>query len=632
MTRPGVHAMPYGAQCEGKQVRFRLWAPALESVELNLHLEGHWQRRAMQPAEPGWFELRTEEAAPGTLYSYRLPDGLAVPDPASRRQYDDVHGPSVVVDAGTFEWRHRDWLGRRWSDAVIYELHVGTFTLEGSFDGVQRRLDHLVETGITALELMPVGDFPGRRNWGYDGTLIFAPDCCYGSPDALRRLIDAAHGRGLMVLLDVVYNHFGPDGNYLHRYAPQFFTDRVSTPWGAGIDFGRPPVREFFIHNALYWLHEYCLDGLRLDAVHAIVDASSPDVLEELVQRVHGSLDGERQVHLVLENDDNAAHYLARSEAGVTAYTAQWNDDLHHAMHVLTTGEDDGYYADYADRPADHLLRCLTEGFAYQGQVSAYRGGAPRGEPSAALPPGAFIGFLQNHDQVGNRAFGERLAALAAAQAVRAAAAVLLLAPAPPLLFMGEEWGAVQPFLYFCDFPDELAAAVREGRRQEFAKFARFSKPGAAEAIADPTDESAFARSRLDWEHPHQEPYASHLRHTRRLLRLRQTHLAPRQVTGEAAAGTAQRFGRAGVHVVWRLGDGAALTLLANMCRDAAVPAPAAAGTLLYASHDASGSPLTDVEHEPLPGAGPDAANPRPSQLAAWEVRWLLEHGTDARG
>jgi malto-oligosyltrehalose trehalohydrolase len=322
------------------------------------------------------------------------------------------------VDPGAFDWQDEGWPGRPWEEAVVYELHVGTFSPEGTFAGVERRLDYLASLGVTAIELMPVGDFPGRWSWGYDGVLPFAPDASYGRPEDLKRLVQAAHARGLMVLLDVVYNHFGPEGNYLHVFARDaFFTERHHTPWGAAINFDGPGaalVRRFFVDNALYWIEEYHFDGLRLDAVHAICDDSATHVLEEIAANVRAGPGRERQVHLVLENDANQSRFLARDANAGRAVTAQWNDDLHHALHAILTGEADGYYADYAAAPQAHLGRCLAEGFAYQGDASPYRRGKARGERSAHLPPGAFVGFLQNHDQVGNRAFtsGQRLSRL----------------------------------------------------------------------------------------------------------------------------------------------------------------------------------------------------------------------------
>ncbi|MGD8875115.1 MAG: malto-oligosyltrehalose trehalohydrolase, partial [Gammaproteobacteria bacterium] len=507
--------MPFGAEllADGR-TRFQLWAPSASRVDLCLRQPAAagssvtdepaaLTELPMEPAADGCFSLTTARAGAGDRYQYRIDGGMLVPDPASRFQPEDVHGPSEVIDPGAWNWRDGDWRGRPWEEAVIYELHVGSFTPAGNFAAVQEKLDYLRDLGVSAIELMPVADFPGRRNWGYDGALLFAPDSRYGRPEALKALVDAAHARGLMVFLDVVYNHFGPEGNYLHVYARQFFTERHLTPWGAAIDFDGPHsqrVRQFFIHNALYWLEEYHFDGLRLDAVHAIPDASQPDILTELAQRVHAVFDRRRHIHLVLENDHNSAHYLVRDAAGRPhCYTAQWNDDIHHALHVLLTAESGGYYRDYAADPLRHLGRCLAEGFAYQGEPSAYRDDRPRGEPSTHLPATAFVSFLQNHDQVGNRACGERITLLADAARIRAATVLLLLAPAPPLLFMGEEWGCTQPFLFFCDFGPELAEQVVAGRRQEFAQFPQFSDPAARRRIPDPLDSATFRQSVLDW-------------------------------------------------------------------------------------------------------------------------------------
>ncbi len=352
-------------------------ANALTSVSMTGNSSYPWLHLAMTGLSSG-----LQKPGPGSCYRFRIDGGLRVSDPASRYNPADVHGPSQVIDPCEFDWEDEGWRGRPWSEAVIYELHVGTFTLAGTFAGVKDRLDYLVDLGVTAIELMPVADFPGARNWGYDGVLPFAPESSYGHPEELKDLVQTAHQKGLMVFLDVVYNHFGPEGNYLHIYTPQFFSKRHSTPWGAAINFDGPGsrvVRDFFIHNALYWLTEYHFDGLRLDAVHAILDGSDPDILLELAEAVHRGPGKERHLHLVLENDQNAAHYFDRG------YRAQWNDDIHHALHVLLTGETDGYYQDYADRPVGYIGRCLTEGFAYQGEPSSYRGGVPRGELSRDL-------------------------------------------------------------------------------------------------------------------------------------------------------------------------------------------------------------------------------------------------------
>jgi maltooligosyltrehalose trehalohydrolase len=375
--------MPFGAEVlDDGSVRFRLWAPAAVRVDLCPGFGGQERLLEMKAGADGWLERVTREARPGELYRYRINGDQEVPDPASRYPPRDVHGPSQVVDPAIFAWEDDTWQGRPWDEAVFCELHVGTFSPEGTFRGVAERLDYLSDLGITAIELMPVADFPGERNWGYDGVLPFAPAATYGGPADLKALVQAAHRKGLMVFLDVVYNHFGPEGNYLHLSAPTFFTGRHQTPWGDGINFdgeGSRVVRDFFIHNALYWLEEYRFDGLRLDAVHAIAGDSKPDILVELAEAVTNGPGRKRQIHLVLENDHNAAHYLERrADRAPRWYAAPWNDDFHHAAHLLATGESDGYYLDYRDRPAVKLAHCLVEGFAYQGDPSRLRGGVSR--------------------------------------------------------------------------------------------------------------------------------------------------------------------------------------------------------------------------------------------------------------
>jgi maltooligosyltrehalose trehalohydrolase len=511
------HTMPFGAEVLGDGgVRFRLWAPGAQQVSLVL---GN-RELAMRPGEGGWYET-LEKAAPGALYRYRIDGGQEVPDPASRFQPRDVDGPSEVIDPHAFEWQDEGWRGRAWQEAVLYELHVGTFTSQGSYSGVISKLPYLKDLGVTAIELMPLSDFAGRRNWGYDGVLPYAPDSSYGRPEDLKALVQAAHQHRLMVFLDVVYNHFGPKGNFLGLYAPGFFTDQHNTPWGAAINFAADPVRQYFIHNALYWLEEYHFDGLRFDAVHAIIDESPRHVLEDIAAAVHAR-DPDRHVHLVLENDANQARFLGEGK-----YHAQWNDDSHHAYHVLATGESDGYYVSYIDAPAKHLARCLAEGFAYQGEVSPFSK-APRGEPSRHLPPRCFVDFMQNHDQIGNRAHGERLASLADDNKLKVLSAILLLAPSPPLIFMGEEWACHQPFLFFCDFEGELGEAVRNGRREEFARFAAFADPKARARIPDPLSEQTFKRSVLRWKDARSTQGRAWLAHYTRLLELRRTEIAPR--------------------------------------------------------------------------------------------------------
>jgi maltooligosyltrehalose trehalohydrolase len=602
--------MPFGAEYrDDGSVRFRLWAPAARQVELCL--AGTSVEIPLERRDQGWFELVTDAAKPGTQYRFRINGEQEVPDPASRFQPQDVHGPSEVVRPDAFDWRDHAWRGRRWEEAVIYELHVGAFSSPGTFSAVRDRLDYLADLGITAVELMPVADFPGRHNWGYDGVFLFAPDSVYGRPEDLKELVQSAHERGIMVLLDVVYNHFGPEGNYLRSYAPQFFTDRHRTPWGDGINFDGPEsrvVRDFFIHNALYWLTEFHFDGLRLDAVHAIIDDSTPHILTELADAVRSAIGADHYVHLILENDRNQAHHLKRGEhCRPMRYTAQWNDDIHHALHVLITGERDGYYLDYSERPLDQLGRCLSEGFAYQGEVSLHRNGERRGEPSASLPPTAFISFLQNHDQIGNRAFGERIIDLADPRAVRAAMAILLLAPSPPLLFMGEEFGAETPFLFFCDFNKNLATAVTEGRRNEFACFARFNDPDQRERIPDPSADTTFEASRLNWSEIEQPGHAEWLRFYRRLLRLRCQHIVPRLLTGCVVDANYEIKGDRGITVHWNFPRPAEdLILMANLGADSLSVSLPSDSNAIYASDELSADALAQ------------------GMLPPWSVVWFL--------
>lgn len=587
-----AHPMPFGAELlpEGG-VRFRLWAPDATQVTLILDPGRREAEVPMSPKGDGWHEALVPDGTAGHRYCYRIDGGLIVPDPASRFQPDDVHGPSEVINPLAYEWANADWRGRPWEEVVLYELHVGTFTPEGTFRAAIDRLDYLSQLGITAIELMPIADFPGGRDWGYDGATLFAPESAYGRPEDLKALIDAAHARQLMVFLDVVYNHFGPEGNYLGAYAGRFFDQSRHTPWGAAIDFvAEPVVRRFFVDNALYWLEEYRFDGLRFDAVHAIDDPSSPDILEEIAAAVRAGVAAGRHVHLVLENDDNIVRYLKRDASNEPHhFVAQWNDDIHHALHVLLTGESRGYYADYADDPARRLARCLAEGFAYQGDASEFRNGAVRGESSAHLPPTSFVSFLQNHDQIGNRAFGERLAALAPREAVRAGLAVLLLAPAVPMLFMGEEWGSRLPFLFFCDLGEDLRTPVREGRRREFAGFPEFADPLARARIPDPTAVETFINSKLDWAEMEAPGHAEMLAWTRGILTLRRLEIVPRLPgTGGGCGQILGTFG-SGLAVCWTLGDGSRLTLLANLAADAVsinqLPPPA--GRRLFATEPA---------------------------------------------
>jgi maltooligosyltrehalose trehalohydrolase len=505
----------FGPVVTDSGVTFRLWAPAAHNVKLVL------DRKIAMPKGGDWFVLNVRQAKAGARYRFEIDDEIEIPDPASHFQPDDISGPSEVIDH-RHEWRCADWKGRPWQHTVFSELHIGTFTRPGTFRAAIEKLEHLAATGITAIELMPLSDFPGRWNWGYDGVLPFAPDSSYGRPEDLKALIDAAHALGLMVFLDVVYNHFGPEGNYFGRIAPRFFSS-AQTPWGGAIDYRVPEVRRFAIENALHWLRDYRFDGLRLDAVHAIVTPGEPDILRDLSVAVGAfARESGRHIHLVLENDDNRAGLLAPDEEPPAGhFRAQWNDDYHHAWHVLLTGENAGYYRDYGE--ARHLVRALSEGFAYQGEASQHRKGRLRGELSRHLPPLAFVDFIQNHDQIGNRPLGERLSVLTSAQALSAALCVLLLQPSPPLLFMGEEWDAREPFPFFCDFKGDLAEAVRNGRKKEFAE--AYARHGLE--IPDPLSAGTRASAVLDWNALTKSPHAERLSLVRSLLAVRKRAIVP---------------------------------------------------------------------------------------------------------
>ena len=542
--------MRFGPKPLGPGTRFDLWAPDAASVTL---VAGSAEIPMTRDAG-GWFAAETALGL-GTAYRFMVTGDLVVPDPASRQQQTDVHGASVVprpVGADSA------WRGRPWAETVLYELHLGTFTAEGTLEAAALELPALAELGVTAIELMPLAAYSGSRGWGYDGVLPYAVQNSYGTPEDLSAFVTEAHRLGLMVFLDVVYNHFGPDGNYLGAYAKGFFRDDITTPWGPAIDFREPAVRRFVIENALYWLDTFGIDGLRLDAVHAIHDGSERHILSELAEAVRDHFGDARHIHLVLENDDNNAAFLGG------AYDAQWNDDYHHVAHVIATGENDGYYSDYTDDPVGLLLKSLASGFVYQGEPSAHRDGERRGQKSGHLRPQAFVNFIQNHDQIGNRAMGERLTTLAAPEAVQALQALLLASPKVPMLFMGEEWGAKTPFLFFCDFAGELADAVREGRRGEFAKFKAFADPALRERIPDPLDPATMIASRLDRRDLDKPEHATWRAMIKELLDLRRDEIVP-GLTGMAPDARTRRFGGRGFSIAWQLADGRTLELQANL-------------------------------------------------------------------
>jgi len=589
--------MPHGAQwAPDTGTRFRLWGPAHARVELAI--EGAASEpdsiRQMMAIGEGWHELVVPEAGPGTLYRFRLPDGVLVPDPASRFQPSDVHGPSEVVDPHAYRWGDGDWTGRPWHETVLYELHIGAFTPEGTFRAATEKFQHLVALGVNTIEVMPIGDFSGSRNWGYDGVLPYAPEGSYGRPEDFKAFVETAHRHGLSVILDVIYNHFGPVGNYLSTYAPSFFTERHNTPWGAAVNYDgqhSQAVRDFAIHNALYWIEEYHLDGLRLDAVHAIIDEGQPHLLHELAVRARHAIKT-RPLHLILENEENAASRLLRADDGTAhRYTAQWNDDVHHVLHVAASGEGVSYYADYLG-DTEKLGRALAQGFAFQGEVMPFRE-TRRGEPSGELPPTAFVSFIQNHDQIGNRAFGDRITAFSPADAVAAISAVYLLLPQIPMLFMGEEWASASPFPFFCDFEGDMAEAVRNGRRAEFKRFPAFHDEAARDRIPDPTSERTFASAKLDWDACAEPAHRAALDRTRRLLAVRRERILPLVDTMGAHAGTYTVVGQNAVAVRWLTQGGTTLRLDANLKAHAQSGFPAAAGSTIWREGQAADGRLS---------------------------------------
>lgn len=513
----------------------RIWAPDARQVGLVLRDRHH----PMTRAEDGFWSVTVPDAQEGDPYLFRI-DGQDMPDPASRLQAGDVHAASVVTrpaDPAT----GTPWHGRDWAEAVVYEMHLGTLTPEGTLAAATDKLAYLADLGITAVQIMPVGQWSGNRGWGYDGVLPYALHPAYGRPDDLRRFVDRAHSLGLMVLLDLVMNHFGPDGAYLHHAAPRFFDESRHTPWGAAIDFSQPAVREFWFQCAEYWVGEYRLDGLRLDAVHQITGPGSDDFMTEFARRVRAT-DPSRAIHLIVEDERNEPHLR---QAG---FDASWNDDFHHTIHCLLTGESDSYYASFARDPLADLCLALERGHVEEGQPRPGRDG-PRGQPCGHLPPTAFVNATQTHDQVGNRALGERLLSLADPQAVRAAYALLLVAPYIPMIFMGEERGATTPFLFFADYSGDLAQAVRDGRAAEFAGIASLGSK-----VPDPLAPDTLAQSRLDWQDS--DHARGWLDLTRRALAFRAAHVVPLLKSGRSGMAQVVRHGSAGIEATWPFGAG----------------------------------------------------------------------------
>ncbi|MDB5945863.1 MAG: malto-oligosyltrehalose trehalohydrolase [Ramlibacter sp.] len=604
--------MPFGASLrDGGGVDFRLWAPAAASCELALYL-GAAPEPLLLPAEAdtaGWWECFADVAMAGSRYQWRIDGQPLVPDPASRQNPDGVHQPSSVVDPAQFEW-DGGWLGRPWSEVVLYELHVGAFTREGTFAAAAGRLEQLAALGITAIELMPVAAFGGRFGWGYDGVLPFAPHPAYGTPDELKHLVQQAHRLNMMVFLDVVYNHFGPDGNYLGRYAPDFFSKTHQSPWGAAINFDGPgsrTVRDFFIHNALYWIEEYRIDGLRLDAVHAITDSSEPDVVEELSHAVR-EMAGSRHVHLVTENENNVHRRLA-GEPQPGRYDGQWNDDFHHALYVSLTGDSSGYYHDYGAQPVDLLARSLTNGMLFESSHRQPGGAREACIPAPPQPLSAMVNCAHNHDQTGNRAFGERLTQLVPPAAAELATLLALLTPATPLLFMGEEFGATEPFLYFADWEGELREAVREGRKREFGHVVR-QADGTERPLPDPCDARTFAASHPDQAGCETGRGRYWLQRVRDALAVRRQAIVPRQGLLATGDHRSERIGPGGIRVRWHYRDRAVLALDLNIS-----PEPLDAG---------SGALAVPAAAEVLFEQNRPDRDPVSRHWPAWSALWFI--------
>jgi len=514
--------IPSGARVHQAGVSYRVWAPDHAALRLHVrHGDGMETPIELSPEPHGYFAGEDPQGRAGDRYAYVFEDGSTLPDPTSRFQPDGVHGWSECIDAGTYVWKSDAWRRPPWSGQSIYELHMGTFTREGTFRAAIEKLDHLASLGVDAIELMPLADFPGQRNWGYDGVALYAPARCYGRPDDLRALVDAAHERGIAVILDVVYNHLGPDGNYLARYARGYFDPDRHTPWGQAFHLAgneSRPVRDFFVGNAIYWLEEFRIDGLRLDATHAIVDPSPKPLLVEIADAVH-----ERGGFVIAEDERNACEILHRVDGSGVHLDAAWSDDFHHEVRVTLTGTREGYFKNFRGGTTD-LATTMRQGWFYTGQPFASWNNRPRGEPCAHLPTDAFVNCIENHDQVGNRACGERLEHLVSAEAFRAASSLLLLSPYPPMLFMGQEWGASSPFQFFTDHHGELGKLVSEGRKREFATVG-INAGIDPEQVPDPQLEQTFLASKLKWDEINEPGHASILELYRECLRQRREWL-----------------------------------------------------------------------------------------------------------
>ncbi len=619
----GGEVLPSGS------VRFRLFAPAASNVRLLL--DDQPEPLPLLQLGGGWHETVTSNARPGSLYRFLLPDGTPVPDPASRFQPQDVSGPSEVIDPAAYAWQDGSWQGRPWSETVLYELHVGTFTPEGTFVAATGKLDHLAATGITAIELMCLADFPGRRNWGYDSVLLYAPDSTYGRPEDLKAFIDAAHARGIQVVLDVVYNHFGPEGNYLPRYFPQLLTGEHCTPWGDALNFDEDSanggscarqVRELIIQNALYWVEEFHVDGLRLDASHAIIDHGKLHVLDEMAIRVHefaAAQQPPRRVHLIREDEHNISSELVRNHDGIAEkYTAQWNHDM---SHLLGAGMRTVF-----DEPADgspdeetlRLSHAIAEGFILAAEDREARGEGD--SPRCPVPPTAFVSFVQTHDLIGNRIAGERIHSLIPHANARAVMALLLLVPQTPMLFMGDEFASTSPFPYFCDFRGKLGEDVSKGRREFLQKLHNASPEDLAKA-PDPQAETTFQTAKLDWRQLGDPAHADWLPWYAGILHTRLQHIAPLLHHLSRRCGTPRILAANAFEVTWQLNEGRELRLSANLRPDSHDGFTAANIAAANTSTDTTSTENTGIDGKALWLEG---AAPSPTELAPWSVRWTL--------
>jgi malto-oligosyltrehalose trehalohydrolase len=561
----------WGPQIQGQATSFSLWAPKLS--ELLLDVDG--RTVAMHRADDGWFSSLVDDVSPGAEYMFILPDGSRVPDPASRFQIE-VCGPSRLVNGHNYRWEQNDWKGLPWEEAIVYELHVGTFTPEGTFSAASERFRRLADLGFTAIELMPLAHFPGTRGWGYDGVFQYAPHSAYGSSDDFKRLIDTAHQHQMMVFLDVVYNHFGPEGNFLSHYAPRFFKQGESTPWGDKINFQVMPVRRFFIDNVLYWLDEFRLDGLRLDAVDQIEDAGELHVLEEISRAVHERFK-DRHVHLVTENPVNGTDLLAATKDGSRLYTADWNDDFHHALHVAVTGETTGHFAPFKNKPWASVKRALAKGHLQDGKPSVAR----EAPPSASLPPTSFVHFLQNHDQVGNRALGERLNTMIDERLYRVLMEILLLSPQIPLVFMGEEHASRQQFHYFCDYQGDLAEVMEASRPQQAENFGGFPHGTSPDDIRNPNDFETFVASKINWNDAQTSDGAAWQAFVKQILSVRKQFVVPLLQNARGYAGEVICDDGNKIFVDWTFQDKSVLKLRANPS-GSHIPLREEKGALIY--------------------------------------------------